>query len=243
MRHRTAWVALALTGSLLASCGDKETGERVRHDPSTPEGNLDAHADELNALADIVAKLEDEDAAIAAWPRIRAKFAKLDKLERIADGILRREKPAGEETREEIRTRLATRIRTMKEARVRVRHVYLEAPRDVQVTIYRLTAVQTRRQFWPLPRRPDAEIAAITCQDIHLKVYAWMALTKRGVPASLDEVAKPITRVDDEPFMEVETDPWGTVYSVERLGPREFRICSAGPDRERGSADDICYPE
>ena len=67
--------------------------------------------------------------------------------------------------------------------------------------------------------------------------------TKKGLPQDLNELETSITRGSDEPFMVAEDDPWGVPYYINPLSRRQFQICSAGPDAEEGTDDDICYPE
>ena len=58
-----------------------------------------------------------------------------------------------------------------------------------------------------------------------------------------EEVVEQGGEVGDEPFMKEEDDPWGLPYYIEKLGRRKFRICSAGPDGDEGTDDDLCYPD
>ena len=113
----------------------------------------------------------------------------------------------------------------------------------VVVVIIGLLAAFVGPEIFTMFARGQEDIAAAKCQDIHAKVNTWMTLTKSGVPDDLSELATPISRSDDRPFMEVGEDPWGTIYYIEKLGRRRFLVCSAGPDMEEGSEDDICYPE
>ncbi len=85
--------------------------------------------------------------------------------------------------------------------------------------------------------------ATTKCRDIHGKVRLWMTLLKKDAPQDLKELEAPISHASpDTGFMYVENDPWGTPYAIQPLGPRKFRICSAGPDKQAGTDDDICYP-
>ena len=113
----------------------------------------------------------------------------------------------------------------------------------VVVVIIGLLAAFVGPEIWTMFARGQEDIAGTKCQDIYAKVNTWMTLTKSPVPDDLSELATPISRGDDRPFMEVGDDPWGVPYYIDKLGRRRFRICSAGPDMEEGSEDDICYPE
>ncbi|MHC4953744.1 MAG: prepilin-type N-terminal cleavage/methylation domain-containing protein [Planctomycetota bacterium] len=112
----------------------------------------------------------------------------------------------------------------------------------VVVVIIGLLATFVGPRIWQMFARGQEDIAEAKCRSIHGDVKTWMALTKQGVPDDLAELEQPITRSDDEPFMKLEDDPWGEPYFLEKLSRRKFRICSAGPDSEAGTEDDICYP-
>lgn len=82
------------------------------------------------------------------------------------------------------------------------------------------------------------------CKQIWDTVMIWKMLTKSpNLPADLSELEKPISPASDEPFWRAEKDPWGSPYRIEKVGDRDFRIRSDGPDRQAGTADDIAYPE
>ena len=90
--------------------------------------------------------------------------------------------------------------------------------------------------------KEQLQVATTKCRDIHGKVRLWMTLLKKDAPQDLKELEAPISRASEASFMHVENDPWGTPYAIRPLGPRKFRICSAGPDNQAGTDDDICYP-
>jgi len=113
----------------------------------------------------------------------------------------------------------------------------------VVVVIIGLLAAFVGPEIWQMFARGQEDIAAAKCRDLHGKVHTWMTLTKKGVPQDLTELEESITRAGDEPFMVNEDDPWGTPYYIEPQGRRKFVICSAGPDQDEGTDDDICYPE
>jgi len=113
----------------------------------------------------------------------------------------------------------------------------------VVVVIIGMLAAFAGPKIWQLFARGQEDIALTKCRDIHNSVSTWMTLTKKGVPTDLSELEESITRGGDEPFMKEEDDPWGLPYYIEKLGRRKFRICSAGPDGDEGTDDDLCYPE
>jgi len=113
-----------------------------------------------------------------------------------------------------------------------------------------LAPVGCREAVDPVVKEPAPSAAPVSaraeattkCRDIHDAVKTWMTLLKKDAPQDLKELEAPIVRASQEAFMHVENDPWGTRYAIRTLGPREFRICSAGPDKRAGTDDDICYP-
>jgi general secretion pathway protein G len=113
----------------------------------------------------------------------------------------------------------------------------------VVVVIIGMLAAFAGPKIWQLFARGQEDIALAKCRDIHNSVNTWMSITHKRVPQDLTELEEPITRSGDEPFMQPEDDPWGVPYYIEPLGGKKFRICSAGPDSEQGTDDDICYPE
>ena len=113
----------------------------------------------------------------------------------------------------------------------------------VVVVIIGLLAAFVGPEIFQMFARGQEDIAATKCRDLHSKVKMFMTLTKSGVPDALDELETPITKGSDENFLTLEDDPWGTPYYIEKLGRRKFRICSAGPDQDVGTDDDMCYPE
>ena len=112
----------------------------------------------------------------------------------------------------------------------------------VVVVIIGLLAAFAGPRIWQLFARGQEDIAFAKCQEIHNSVRAWMSLTRKSLPQDLSELEESIARGSDEPYMTAEDDPWGVPYFIEPLGRRKFRICSAGPDAEEGTEDDICYP-
>ncbi|MHC4939330.1 MAG: hypothetical protein ACYTHK_10205 [Planctomycetota bacterium] len=94
----------------------------------------------------------------------------------------------------------------------------------------------------PRQDRP-MRIAKSKVRDLHGKLNIWMTIKKADVPDSWKPLEKPLRKGDEEPFMIVEPDPWGTPYEIKKLDKRKFRIVSAGPDRKHGTKDDIAYPE
>lgn len=113
----------------------------------------------------------------------------------------------------------------------------------VVVVIIGMLAAFAGPKIWQLFARGQEDIAMAKCRDIHNSVSTWMSLTHKRVPTDLSELEESITRSGDEPFMEQEEDPWGVLYFIEQLGGKKFRICSAGPDGDPSTDDDICYPE
>ena len=68
-------------------------------------------------------------------------------------------------------------------------------------------------------------------------------LKHKELPGSLEDLTQTTDR-NPEPIMEkIPQDPWGMEYEYTNLGKREFRIRSAGDDKEMGTEDDLTYPE
>jgi len=70
-----------------------------------------------------------------------------------------------------------------------------------------------------------------------------MNLTRTTTPPRcFDELERPIDS-ETEPFLVVESDPWGGPYRIDQNGEGKFRVCCDGPDGEPGTEDDIGWPE
>jgi len=84
------------------------------------------------------------------------------------------------------------------------------------------------------------QVARAKCKEYHDAVFVWRT-TSRGWPRSLEEMEAPLAP-GEEDYVRIVPDPWGGAYWMERE-QRKVRVCSAGADGQRGTADDICYIE
>ena len=63
---------------------------------------------------------------------------------------------------------------------------------------------------------------------------------KRMTVTDLQDLEEPLDEGEDS-FITLQDDPWGHPYWLESSG-RKRHVCSAGPDGQEDSEDDICYP-
>ncbi len=114
----------------------------------------------------------------------------------------------------------------------------------VVVVIIGLLAAFVGPQIWNLFARGQEDIALNKCKTIYDSVGIWKTLNRQGnkIPTNLSALAEPISKGSDEPYYEVENDPWGNKYWIEVIDNRKYRIWSNGADGSEGTEDDICWP-
>ena len=111
----------------------------------------------------------------------------------------------------------------------------------VVIVIIGLLATLVGPRIWAMLFAGQQKIAAAQCKQYYDDAHTWR-LQKKQFPDSLDEMEAPLTRGDEEPFIRLNDDPWGTPYWLAREG-RKVYVWSAGPDGQEGTDDDIVYPD
>jgi general secretion pathway protein G len=112
----------------------------------------------------------------------------------------------------------------------------------VVVVIIGLLAAFVGPEIWSMFAAGQEDIATAKCKDLHGKINVWMMRKKTGVPDDFEELTGSLSKNDDQPFMQIEPDPWGNDYYIRKEGRRKFTVCSPGPDGDIDTEDDICYP-
>ena len=85
-------------------------------------------------------------------------------------------------------------------------------------------------------RKAKRNTARVLVTKVNQKATLF-AVRRGSLPKSLDELVDAgLTKSDDL------ADPWGTALWLTR-SDNSFTTCSAGPDREKDTSDDICQSE
>ncbi|MEE8106631.1 MAG: type II secretion system protein GspG [Planctomycetota bacterium] len=109
----------------------------------------------------------------------------------------------------------------------------------VVVIIIGLLAGLVGPQIWKQLGFGQKATAETMCQQLFNNVKFFEA-TKRIKVTELRELEEPLDEGEDS-YITLQDDPWGNAYWLESSG-RKRHVCSAGPDGQEGSEDDICYP-
>lgn len=67
-------------------------------------------------------------------------------------------------------------------------------------------------------------------------------LKHRGLPTRLEQLIETDPGTGEALLDALPLDPWGSPYEYEVLSATRFRIISLGPDRIRGTEDDLEWP-
>ena len=111
----------------------------------------------------------------------------------------------------------------------------------VVVVILGLLAGLVGPAIWKQLGFGQETVARTQCQQYY-DAIKFVETKKKITIRELSELEEPLSDTDDEAYMPLQQDPWGHDYWLESDG-RKRRVCSAGPDGQEGTPDDLCYPE
>jgi general secretion pathway protein G len=109
----------------------------------------------------------------------------------------------------------------------------------VVVVIVGLLAALVGPEVWRMLGFGQVGVAETKCKYYYDRAHFW-ELQKKKLPDSLEEMEAPL-KPGEEDFLQIEDDPWGNKYVLERDGKRIIIWCW-GPDGQEGTDDDIRYP-
>jgi len=107
----------------------------------------------------------------------------------------------------------------------------------VVVVIVGLLASLAGRHIWVAEKEAEIRLTFAKCQQIHDVCHIYRMRTGH-LPRCLEEIQVPLSPGEPR-LLDPCVDPWGGPYRLE--AEPVLRICSSGPDRAEGTADDICY--
>lgn len=111
----------------------------------------------------------------------------------------------------------------------------------VVVVIIGLLSTLVGPRIWSMLFAGKTKIAKTKCKELWDDCHVWK-LNKRAYPSTLEEMEAPLTKGDENNFINLTDDPWGSPYFLETEG-RKIIVWSPGPDGQQGTEDDISYPE
>lgn len=108
----------------------------------------------------------------------------------------------------------------------------------IVVALIGLLATLAGPRIWAEFRQGERRVALAKCKEYHGAVLVWRTTFHRW-PSAIEDLESPLAPGEDD-YVRLVPDPWGGAYWLEREAAK-VRICSAGPDGQQGTDDDICY--
>lgn len=109
----------------------------------------------------------------------------------------------------------------------------------VVVVIVGLLAALVGPEVWRKLGFGQQRVAETKCKYYYDQAKFWQ-MEKKKLPDSLEDMEAPL-KPGEEDFLQIEDDPWGNPYVLQRDG-RKIVVWSWGADGQEGTDDDIRYP-